>query len=109
MSCRRIFKNTLKTVAVGNSNGPYDACPYCLTEISADAETVSETTLPKIEVPPQKDASKQDETFKAPPECKNHFGYLGQRAGKGIPDECLTCSVIVQCMLNHAKEQVGSS
>jgi hypothetical protein len=38
-------------------------------------------------------------------ECKNHFGYLGERSLKGqIPDECLTCKEIVHCMLKKTLE-----
>jgi hypothetical protein len=34
------------------------------------------------------------------PGCKHHIGYLGEREPNvQIPDECLTCKEIVQCML----------
>jgi hypothetical protein len=56
------------------------------------------------------DVQKQDDLSCAPPECKKQFGYLSQRAAKDqIPDECLTCSVIVQCMLKMAKEHPVTS
>lgn len=32
------------------------------------------------------------------PGCKNYLGYLGERSVKDIPDECLVCTAIVQCM-----------
>jgi hypothetical protein len=34
--------------------------------------------------------------------CKHHFGYLSQRSSKEkIPEECITCENIVQCMLKN--------
>jgi len=36
------------------------------------------------------------------PGCEHHFGYLSQRASKEkIPEECMTCEKIVQCMLKN--------
>jgi len=33
-------------------------------------------------------------------QCKNHFGYLSQQSVKGqIPDECMVCKDVIQCML----------
>ena len=47
---------------------------------------------PKVK-PPQKEA-------KAPSGCTHNFGYLANRPKNDpIPQECLTCSKIVDCML----------
>jgi len=35
-------------------------------------------------------------------ECAHHFGYLSQRSKKEkIPEECMVCENIVQCMLKN--------
>jgi len=41
------------------------------------------------------------------PKCLHHLGYLSQRPrGEKIPEECMTCEKIVECMLSKLK---GSS
>ena len=98
VSCRRIFAKPLKTYIVGVSKEPYDACPFCLTEIPKTA--VPDQLVPsEQEDEKEKDLPKQSEFASAPPDCKREFGYLGRRAAKEqIPDECLTCQVLMQCM-----------
>ena len=50
----------------------------------------------------------QDESVNNPPACKKHFGYLSERGvNVPIPDDCLTCKDIVQCMLKKTKDKVG--
>ncbi len=103
-SCRKIFTRPLKAVTAGGSAEPYDACPYCLTEITSNAKTIL-TEPQKNEDPMKVDQQKQDETVSSPAGCTKHFGYLGERAAKEqIPDDCLTCKDIVQCMVKKAKE-----
>jgi hypothetical protein len=100
---------TLKDVNVGASTMPYDSCPYCLTEVAVGTEAILVEKSPKVETSLQDQEKKQESLPDAPKECKNHFGDLGHRESEEIPDECLTCSLIVQCMLKKAKEQVGLS
>lgn len=102
-SCRKTFTHPLKAVNVAISPKPYDACPYCLSEISRKAVAPVVTVQSKEDQPELKKQSTQKEADHAAntsPECKNFLGFLGQRPPKSpIPDECLTCQVIVQCML----------
>jgi hypothetical protein len=107
-SCRKIFIHPLKASNLGLSAEPYDACPYCLTEIDSDADSVV-MDLPKDETPSKEDMQSQNAVVINLTECKKHFGYLSERAAKEqIPDECLTCREIVHCML-RTKEEVGNS
>jgi len=87
---------------------PYDACPYCLTEIvpekvvsspkgvqesNLEETRVEEMSMPTIEGKP---TQMQPQTKK----CEHQFGYLSKRSAKEkIPEECITCESIVQCML----------
>lgn len=109
-SCHRTFARPLKTVNVGVSAKPFDACPYCLTEVAstdAPAAMISSEETPKSSKAP---IEKQAETVENPVSCSRHFGYLSQRGAKEpIPDDCLVCMEIVQCMLKKAKDQVGVS
>ena len=97
-SCRRVFTHPLRTVNVGVSAEPYNACPYCLTEVNVDTEEILVETLQKGEPSTHAETKKRETHSDAPEGCKNLFGYLGQRNNKEIPDECLTCKLIVQCM-----------
>jgi len=97
---------------------PYYACPYCLTEIKPyEKSTVTydepepepepfepEETEPEIEetVPHVEEKVEMPE---APSECLHHLGYLSERSSKEqIPDECMMCKDIVACMLKKMKE-----
>lgn len=92
-----------------NKGTYYHACPYCLTEIG---ET------PKDEEKRQTHRAKAIEKAKAQPmetkpteqlssmkhKCPHHFGYLSQRSrGEEIPEECMICEKIVECMLSKLK------
>jgi hypothetical protein len=37
--------------------------------------------------------------------CNHHIGYLATRESKAsIPDECMTCKDLIECMKNEAKK-----
>lgn len=37
-------------------------------------------------------------------DCKQYFGYLGERSkGEEIPEQCMTCSKLLGCMLIKIK------
>jgi hypothetical protein len=109
-----------------DTDGPYDACPYCLTEITLEDESTinfdepetleSETLEPETFEPeetlvesepeveeaehieePAKETAKAPET---PSDCAYYLGYLSEKSSKDqIPDECMMCKDIVTCML----------
>lgn len=104
-SCQRIFANPIKVENISLKNKVYEACPYCLTEIKTEkGVSVFEKQMPTDE----KGAEALVEAEKTVPstaeteECKYHFGYLSERTTKeGLPEECLLCGKIVQCMLKN--------
>lgn len=97
-----MFKRPLKAVNVGISEEPYDACPYCLTEITSKAQIPLED-LPKEQKPLPKEAEPAPSPSTKSPGCRNYFGFLSERSSKkDIPDECMMCREIVQCMLKKA-------
>ncbi len=116
-SCGKVFSKPLKALNLQQDpEGPFDACPYCLTEINVkdtsavtpdETETFeAEETEPEFEVeetPPS--AEKHVEIPETPSECLHHVGYLSERSSKEqIPDECMMCKDIVKCMLKKMKE-----
>ena len=97
-----------------DSEEPYDACPYCLTEIILEDESsvaydepeeISESEEAETEVEETVDVEEQVETPEAPSECAHYLGYLSEKSSKEqIPDECMMCKDIVTCMLKKMKE-----
>jgi len=114
-SCGRIFTHPIKALNLqANSSGPYDACPYCLTEITIEKEVPFEPDEPAMAEP---DEPVMDEVEEEPEDveshvgvseksagCAYHLGYLSERSSKNpIPDGCMTCKDIVECMLKKMK------
>jgi hypothetical protein len=94
-----------------DSEGPYDACPYCLTEIVVDDEPTLASAEPETFEPEETEAEEKESTEERveipekPSECGYHLGYLSERSSKEkIPDECMMCKDIVECMLKKMKK-----
>ncbi|MEM3577774.1 MAG: hypothetical protein QXX51_04885 [Candidatus Bathyarchaeia archaeon] len=114
-SCGRVFANPIKAENLSLKNGVYDACPYCLTEITVEKsiliteEKEKEKLAPSIESKVEQKAQPIIERASVeipakPTTCTHHFGYLSQRSTKEkIPEECMMCEKIVQCMLQRVK------
>jgi hypothetical protein len=66
--------------------------------VTADNVSVAKLDEPKeIEVEEKEPAEKSAG-------CNYHLGYLSERSSKEqIPDECMTCKDIVECMLKKMK------
>jgi uncharacterized Fe-S cluster-containing protein len=91
-ACGKVFTKPLR--ALNLQLGPkefYDACPYCLTEITADDEKTEEPLLEEVK-PPEKSSS-----------CSHYVGYLSERSTKDVPDECMVCKDLLPCMLKNMK------
>jgi len=114
----------------------YYACPHCFIKLDEDAEndeniTPESTPSPPVhpslekvlnvisaqpqkeeeekkkEEPPVKPLEKEE---KGPSECPHHFGYLANRPKDvPIPQGCLTCTKIVDCMLRLSASRQGES
>jgi hypothetical protein len=102
--CGRVFADPIIVEDFSSKNES-----YCLTEIVIEENSevkeekrtlkkkrakIEETiTQPTILKPAEKSSVKENK-------CPYHFGYLSQRSRKEeIPEECMTCEKIVQCML----------
>ncbi|MGQ9506673.1 MAG: hypothetical protein ACUVTB_02285 [Candidatus Bathycorpusculaceae bacterium] len=72
---------------------------FQIIETSQKPEVEAEGKAQEVEIP------KGKENLQAPPktqECAHHFGYLSERKTKEkIPEECMMCENIVQCMLRN--------
>jgi len=101
-ACKKDFAAPLKALNLQDTpSEPYYACPICLTRIES-FEQKPEKAIPQpkqFEVPKQ--ISKGGE--KKPAGCQFHLGYLSTRGKKEIPDDCLACMDVVECMLNKMR------
>lgn len=107
-SCGNIFDKPLKALNLQNDLKPYYACPFCLTKVTAKNESTDFNKSEELsefevnsEVPIKKSVESQSvENPSNVVGCRYHFGYLGERTQKDqIPDDCIVCMNIVDCML----------
>jgi len=108
--CGKVFADPIIVQDISSKNeSSYHACPYCLTEIviekTPEIEEKRRTRNKKrIEIEEEKVRPVKIKSTQQPSleqhECLYHFGYLSQRSRKEeIPEECMTCEKVVQCML----------
>lgn len=72
-------------------------------EVTPEQKMEETETMPikmaKIE---KKPPAQPSQPTSAAHQCPHHFGYLSQRKTKDkIPEECMVCENIVQCMLKN--------
>jgi len=100
-ACAATFGAPLKTLNLqDNPAEPYYACPVCLTR-------VEDVNLKVLENPSQAVQKKQEPaSAEKPVKCRHHLGYLSERVqNEQIPDGCLTCTSIVECMLKKMRDE----
>jgi hypothetical protein len=110
-SCGRVFNSPIKAENLSTKKVEvYDACPFCLTEITVEKSSMAveeEKHLKRDKPESEKVGTNSEEkmSIDSPPKakgCAHHFGYLSKRSSKEkIPDECMICENIVQCMLKN--------
>ena len=105
--CGRSFTEPIElTVLAEGSHEAYHACPHCFSKVNLVDKNVVKTESPldklkkgQRKAPPsvsRKDA--KNETIK-PAGCAHFLGYLKTRPkGSPIPDDCLLCAAIMECM-----------
>ena len=98
--CGKSFTEPIElTVQAEGSHETYHACPHCFSKVSLE-----DRKMERKEIPPS--ASKKRRKEKAssieknkPAGCAHFLGYLKTRPkGSPIPEECLTCVSVMQCM-----------
>jgi hypothetical protein len=112
-SCKKSFAVPLKALNLQQTPAePYFACPFCLTKIKTDRSAqplqvleepqLLENQPKKVETEIKDDPVKKNEKSA---DCRHHPGYLSERSSKEqIPDECMVCKDIVECMLKKMRE-----
>lgn len=103
--CARTFSKPIMA-AVKTKEGfeTYYACPYCLTKITKHAATHERKTekqeKARFSKSVEKEKGKKMEPEAKKSGCGHYFGYLKKRPkNTPIPDECISCPKIVECLL----------
>jgi hypothetical protein len=93
-----------------NPSETYPSCPYCLTKFKTTEDpprTDEKTQEASFQVEQPKIVKKETKNKKNEKSsvCSHHSGYLSERSSKEqIPDDCLVCKEIVECMLKKMRE-----
>ena len=105
-TCAKVFVKPLKTLNLQTASaGPYDACPYCLTEVNRDEVTTVPDEPMAVDVDEKMSLENQVQVPQESTGCGYHLGYLSERDSKDqFPDGCIICKDIVECMLRKMKE-----
>ncbi len=106
-SCKKNFEVPLKTLNLQAAPTEiYNACPYCLTKINGSEKPVEiDLENPQPKETQIKTKESHDKNGENPIKCHFHQGYLSERGPKeSIPDECLVCKDILDCMLRKMRE-----
>ena len=107
-SCGLVFSKPVKVKNVGSEDSRcYDACPRCLTAITLEENTPFAATKSDVTVDDNEGreavVSSSEEIrarSSATVQCAYHLGYLSERSkNEKIPEDCIVCQNIVQCML----------
>lgn len=95
--CKKVFDTPIFIHDL-SSQTTYYGCPFCLTKTEKSYQKRDEAH--QLKTPP-KEAKKKQEAVK----CSHFYGYLSQREkGAEMPEECLTCKKMVDCMLYKIRE-----
>lgn len=108
LSCKTTFTTPLKTLNLQEKpTEPYFACPFCLTKIEnlPIKNQQREATKQNEEAKEAKSGQQSKKPVESNAACRFHLGYLSERTNKEqIPDDCLVCKDIVDCMLKKMQE-----
>jgi DNA-directed RNA polymerase subunit RPC12/RpoP len=109
--CGRVFSQPLRLTDLSNKpqEETYYVCPFCFSRVdvneilkNSESPDVKPNVEPVLSVLPSKDQRNEnanDEKKISVSECPHQLGYLKNRSkGAEIPDTCLTCANILQCM-----------
>ena len=101
--CGRTFqKPIMASVLFDERVQEYLACPRCMTKVDSQQtqETVEEEPEPPTPISQTRKTTLEKENIAG---CTHSFGYLKKRErDKPFPEECLTCSKMIDCLTESA-------
>jgi len=97
--CRSEFHRPL--LATDSSRGnvqTYYACPRCLSKVDVKHKKEAENSSVSVLLEPSRKVGAVNR--EAEVKCQHFLGFLKKRdKGMAIPDECLTCEKMIECMV----------
>ena len=103
-ACGEIFDQPLLAMVFSDSLvEEYYACPRCLSKVASVARQkdfeVDEAEADEESVELEPVTAEVESAVGEIPGCMHHLGYLKRRPkNTPIPEECLTCSKMIDCM-----------
>ncbi len=105
--CGNEFRKPLHASFSSNSKvSKYYACPRCLSQVDFEEKTnlearkeilLSEERVQELSL--NAEELTREGKFDAKAECEHELGYLKKRPrNTSVPDQCLLCSKIIECM-----------
>ena len=100
--CGKTFQNPiLATVLTGGHKKKYYACPRCMTQVQDVKPSEKREGKHQASTMEQSTLTTGTESTGS---CGHFFGYLKKRDRQtAIPEECLTCAEMVECLFHDAK------
>ena len=82
-SCGKVFTKPLRALNLQqDTDKPYNACPYCLTNINLDEKSTVTFDEPETFEPEETEVEEPkhvEEKLETPEKCLHHLGYLRER------------------------------
>ena len=102
--CGKLITEPLRMVdlSTGSKEKVLYVCPYCMSKLKAVTrqESSPKSSVEKPDAAVEKPNEAAETGQSGPQGCLHFLGYLkGRPRNTPIPDECLTCSEAVKCML----------
>jgi transcriptional antiterminator len=97
-ACGKVFNKPLKTQNLKGSKEHYNACPYCLAEITInemEGKNPPEKTDTEATFSNSEPSKKEEKSFT----CKHYSGYMSEKEHRQqFPEECMICRELIECM-----------
>lgn len=116
-ACAKNFSTPLLTVNRRyDEEKTFNACPFCLTKLPVEESPPKEIdsddnsgalsldqsdedlSTNNEEISDTEKAEESPESSSQEGACNHYLGYLGKEKNHQIPDECLVCLKIIECM-----------
>jgi DNA-directed RNA polymerase subunit RPC12/RpoP len=98
--CGKTFqKPILATISISGQKQTYYACPRCMTRVQSFKASIREKKEKSTALTTEPNEPKKEP--ESVEKCAHFFGYLNKREkNTPFPDECLTCTRTVECLLH---------
>lgn len=96
--CGKVYEKAIfaNVISAGQTQ-EYYACPRCMTKVPETPKTIKEPQPPTETLKAKRTTTTEKEAVAG---CAHYFGHLRKHEkDKPYPDECLSCSKMVDCIM----------